>query len=141
VLGSLGDLVRGASLAALLPGLFTSHSPLIRLSPLADCGLGCRPSQGAVFYQGGCFFKSTGDVAKGLKRTKLATQACIRGPAPTPSPPAPPTPPADLLTIDAAVPGRATDRGVQGAHLNPLGLFLRTSIPFIWRVLSAFPHA
>jgi hypothetical protein len=28
--------------------------------------------------------------------------------------------------------------GVQGAHLNPLGLFLRTSIPFRWRVLSAF---
>ena len=35
--------------------------------------------------------------------------------------------------------------GVQGAHLNPLGLFLnplglclRTSIPFIWRILSAF---
>jgi hypothetical protein len=26
---------------------------------------------------------------------------------------------------------RATDTGVQGAHLNPLGLFLRTSIPFI----------
>jgi hypothetical protein len=39
-----------------------------------------------------------------------------------------------------------TDRGgVQGAHLNPLdhflnpmGLFLRTSIPIIWRILSAF---
>jgi hypothetical protein len=37
-------------------------------------------------------------------------------------------------------------QGVQGAHSNPLGLFLnplglclRTSIPFIWRVLSAFP--
>ena len=28
--------------------------------------------------------------------------------------------------------------GVQGAHLNPLGLFLRTSIHFIWRILSAF---
>jgi hypothetical protein len=27
---------------------------------------------------------------------------------------------------------------VQGAHLNPLGLYLRTSIPFIWRILSAF---
>jgi hypothetical protein len=34
---------------------------------------------------------------------------------------------------------------VQGAHLNPLGLFLnplglflRTSMPFIWRILSAF---
>ena len=38
-----------------------------------------------------------------------------------------------------------TDRGVQGAHLNPLGLFLnplghflRTSIPFIWCIMSAF---
>ena len=25
-----------------------------------------------------------------------------------------------------------------GFFLNPLGLFLRTSIPFIWRILSAF---
>ena len=25
-----------------------------------------------------------------------------------------------------------------GLFLNPLGLFLRTSIPFMWRVLSAF---
>ena len=33
-----------------------------------------------------------------------------------------------------------TDRGAQGAHLNPLGLFLRTSIPFIWRVLRAFMY-
>ena len=31
--------------------------------------------------------------------------------------------------------------GVRGAHLSPLGLFLRTSAPFIWRVLSAFPPA
>jgi hypothetical protein len=31
------------------------------------------------------------------------------------------------------------DRGAQGAHLNPPGLFLRTSIPFIWRVLRVFP--
>jgi hypothetical protein len=38
--------------------------------------------------------------------------------------------------------------GVQGARLNPLGLFLnppglflRTSIPFIWRILSAFLRA
>jgi hypothetical protein len=38
--------------------------------------------------------------------------------------------------------------GVQGAHLNPLGLFwtppglfLRTSVPVIWRVLSAFLRA
>jgi hypothetical protein len=34
------------------------------------------------------------------------------------------------------------DRGVQGAHLNPLGIFLRPplkpSVPFIWRILSAF---
>jgi hypothetical protein len=28
--------------------------------------------------------------------------------------------------------------GLQGAHLNPLGLFSRASIPFIWRMLSAF---
>ena len=43
----------------------------------------------------------------------------------------------------------ATDSlGVQGAHLNPLGLFLnplalglflRTSIPFAWRILTASP--
>ena len=39
-------------------------------------------------------------------------------------------------------------QGVQGAHLNPLGLFLnplglflRTSIPFIQRILSAFRPA
>ena len=25
-----------------------------------------------------------------------------------------------------------------GLFLNPLGLFLRTAIPFIWRILSAF---
>ena len=30
-----------------------------------------------------------------------------------------------------------TDRGVQGARLNPLGLCLRTYMPFIWRILSA----
>ena len=41
-------------------------------------------------------------------------------------------------------PGRSR-WGVQGAHLNPLGLFLnplglflRTSIPFVWRFMSAF---
>jgi hypothetical protein len=28
--------------------------------------------------------------------------------------------------------------GGSGAHLNPLGLFLCTTIPFIWRILSAF---
>ena len=27
--------------------------------------------------------------------------------------------------------------GAQGGHLNPLGLFLCTSIPFIWSILSA----
>ena len=38
--------------------------------------------------------------------------------------------------------------GVQGAHvnplasfLNPLGLFLRTSMPCIWRILSTFLRA
>jgi hypothetical protein len=32
------------------------------------------------------------------------------------------------------------DRGFRGltAHLNPLSLFLRTSIPFILRIMSAF---
>ena len=42
----------------------------------------------------------------------------------------------------------ATDRGFRGAHLNPLayslnplGLFLRTSIPFTWLILSAFLRA
>jgi hypothetical protein len=46
--------------------------------------------------------------------------------------------------LAGAGPGRNRS-GVQRAHLNPLGLFLthrglflRTSIPFIWRVLSAF---
>ena len=29
--------------------------------------------------------------------------------------------------------------GVQGVHLNPLGLFLCTSIPCIWSILSACP--
>ena len=45
--------------------------------------------------------------------------------------------------LDAA-PGTARgerDRGSRGAHLNPLGLFLRTSIPSVWRMLSAFPPA
>jgi hypothetical protein len=33
-------------------------------------------------------------------------------------------------------------RGLRGlTSLNPLILFLRTSIPFIWRILSAFPPA
>jgi len=38
--------------------------------------------------------------------------------------------------MDEFSPGRKR-YGVQGAHLNPLGIFLRTSIPFIWRILSA----
>ena len=29
-------------------------------------------------------------------------------------------------------------QGLQGPHLNPLGLFLRTYISFIWHFLSAF---
>jgi hypothetical protein len=33
--------------------------------------------------------------------------------------------------------GRFKEIGGSGAHLNPLGLFLRTSITFIWRILSA----
>jgi hypothetical protein len=46
--------------------------------------------------------------------------------------------------IDALV--RARNRfGAQGSHSNPLGLFsrtfLRASIPFVWRILSAFPPA
>jgi hypothetical protein len=32
-----------------------------------------------------------------------------------------------------------TDTGVQGARLNPMGLFLRTPTPFIWSIRSAFP--
>ena len=31
--------------------------------------------------------------------------------------------------------------GFRGAHLNPLGLFLRTSVPCIWHFLSAFRPA
>jgi hypothetical protein len=34
---------------------------------------------------------------------------------------------------------REKEIGVQGAHVNPLGLFLRTPIQFIWRIWSAFP--
>ena len=51
----------------------------------------------------------------------------------------------DLGARRTALIGAQQIGGVQGAHLNPLGLFLdpldlflRTSIPFIWRVLSAF---
>ena len=44
----------------------------------------------------------------------------------------------EVLTSQAMlVPGR-NRYGVQGAHLNPPGLFLRTSTPFIWCILSAF---
>ena len=46
-----------------------------------------------------------------------------------------------MLTLHLAVLLREKETGgspVQGAHLNPLGLFLRTFIPFIWRILSAF---
>jgi hypothetical protein len=46
------------------------------------------------------------------------------------------------------IPQGETDRGFMGAQLNPLSLFLthlglfsRSSIPFIWRVLSAFRPA
>ena len=48
------------------------------------------------------------------------------------------------LTCDAGSNSQGV-QGVQGAHLNPLGLFLnplglflRTSIPFIWHILIAF---
>jgi hypothetical protein len=36
------------------------------------------------------------------------------------------------------VPRREKEIGGSGGSLEPLGLFLRTSIPFIWRILSAF---
>jgi hypothetical protein len=48
---------------------------------------------------------------------------------------------------DAAWAAGSNRQGVQGAHLNPLGLsaflnplglFLRTFMPFVWRFLSAF---
>ena len=35
------------------------------------------------------------------------------------------------------VPGREKQTGGSGGYLNPLGLFLRASIPFLWRILSA----
>jgi hypothetical protein len=38
------------------------------------------------------------------------------------------------------VTAREKEIGVQGTHFNPLGLFLRTFIPFLWRILSAFPY-
>jgi hypothetical protein len=39
---------------------------------------------------------------------------------------------------------RAREKDIGGsgrAHFNPLGLFLHTSIPFLWNVLIAFQHA
>jgi hypothetical protein len=44
-------------------------------------------------------------------------------------------------THNKDIDGSGTGRnryGVQGAHLNPLGLFLRTSTPFIWSIRNAF---
>ena len=55
-----------------------------------------------------------------------------------------------LCAIHVPVPGGGSrtgaglgerDGGVQGAHLNPLGLCLRTSTPCIWRILSTFRPA
>ena len=43
--------------------------------------------------------------------------------------------------VDLEYPAGSNRQGVQGAHLDPLGLFLRTSILFIWRILSAFLRA
>ena len=52
-----------------------------------------------------------------------------------------------LHSLATSMTGR-NRREVQGARLNPLGLFLtplglflRTSIPLIWRILSAFLRA
>ena len=46
-----------------------------------------------------------------------------------------------MLTGEAPWPAGSNRSGVQGVYLNPLGLFLRTSIPFIWRILSSFLRA
>jgi hypothetical protein len=45
-----------------------------------------------------------------------------------------------ILTVDDDPQVRAgeTETGGSGGSLEPLGLFLRTSIPFIWRIVSAF---
>jgi hypothetical protein len=45
-----------------------------------------------------------------------------------------------VAVVEGAAQGES-DTGVQGAHLNHLGLFLRTSAPCIWRILSTFPPA
>ena len=48
----------------------------------------------------------------------------------------------DMAAVE--VPGREIgERGLRGltSHLNPLGLFLRVSMPFIWRILSVFLRA
>jgi ATP-dependent RNA helicase DDX5/DBP2 len=42
---------------------------------------------------------------------------------------------------DQRVRAREKESGGSGGSLEPLGLFLRTSIPFIWRILSAFLRA
>jgi hypothetical protein len=42
------------------------------------------------------------------------------------------------LLEPAGLGGKPGRIGVQGAHLNPLCFFLRTAIPFIWCILSAF---
>ena len=39
---------------------------------------------------------------------------------------------------DGGVSNREKEIGGSRGSLEPLGLFLRTAIPFIWRVLSAF---
>ena len=42
---------------------------------------------------------------------------------------------------DKQIGGSGGPLGPLGLFLNLLGLFLRTSVPFIWPVLSAFPRA
>ena len=47
--------------------------------------------------------------------------------------------PASGPHVSAECPAGRKISGVQGGpHLSPLGLFLRTSIPFTWRILGAF---
>jgi hypothetical protein len=47
-----------------------------------------------------------------------------------------------VRTVEPRPVAGSNRQGVQEAHLNPLGLFLRTffrtSIPFVWCILSAF---
>jgi hypothetical protein len=40
--------------------------------------------------------------------------------------------------LEGAGRGQIKRAGVQGPRLNPLGLFLRASVPFLWSILSAF---